>query len=176
MQKFDYKYFFGGWEFVRDCLPGLVLFVFVILAPLPWPLGDFAEIAPRIILTTSFFFLLVRPKSLPYSFLFLLGLIADFLQGNPIGLQSLLWIILAWLTLNLRKYVLNKSFLAQWGLLLPILMITLLIEAGLVFLFMSQTQWVNLIFTGVSSWAILPIIAMIFSKLVGVSLAWQKKV
>jgi len=65
-------------------------------------------------LISVFFWCCYAPGLLPNWFIFLLGLVQDSLQHIPIGLSSLLYLLLAQLIIGQRRFLVRESFLGVW--------------------------------------------------------------
>jgi rod shape-determining protein MreD len=99
-----------------------------------------------------FYFSLKRSSSLGYSFIFIAGLFNDVVNGTPIGMSSLIFLLLCGVAAYLRAITLRKSLIKDWiSFVLTILMINSLsfVIFNLFFNYEVSyiSQMVNVVFT-----------------------------
>jgi len=99
-----------------------------------------------------FYFTLKRNSSLGYSFIFIAGLFNDVVNGTPIGMSSLIFLLLCVVAAYLRAITLRVSLLKDCiSFVLTILMINLLSFVILNLFFNYEvsyiTQIINVVFT-----------------------------
>ena len=99
-----------------------------------------------------FYFSLKRSSSLGFSFVFIAGLFNDVVNGTPIGMSSLIFLLLCGVATYLRAIKLRKSLIKDWiSFVLTILMINSLsfVIFNLFFNYEVSyiSQMVNVVFT-----------------------------
>ncbi|MFK7866371.1 MAG: rod shape-determining protein MreD [Alphaproteobacteria bacterium] len=152
-------------ETIQFAMPSMVLLLVILLAPLPWPLGDFYPIAPKIPFIIIFYTRLLHPALLPSALLFMFGLIADLLNGTPFGLYAGLFVLCSFITHQTRHLVVDAGFFAWWGLLLPILCGTIVMEYMVLYIMTGVFFTLDSGFSIITSWICFPLIAILLSKL-----------
>lgn len=75
----------------------------------------FSGIVPSAAIAGVFFWSVFYPVSLPYSAIFLLGLLEDVQLGFPLGISSLLLMLLRALIIWRRRFFTQHLFWAIWG-------------------------------------------------------------
>lgn len=90
----------------------VVLFFFLNTISFSFPLTD--EMRPFFVLLIIYFWSVYRPYFLNYMLVFGLGLFFDFILNFPIGLHSLLFLIVAWLVRRQRNFFLGQSYIVLW--------------------------------------------------------------
>ena len=105
----------------------LLLVIIAILSHLPF-LAMFG-IKPEILLSSVFFFCLFPAYEFSYTYLVILGLICDVIQGTIIGISSLQFMFIAMVTIVNRKALLEQKFYIVWLTFLIILIGVLGIKA-----------------------------------------------
>ncbi|HEU5047071.1 MAG TPA: rod shape-determining protein MreD [Rickettsiales bacterium] len=72
------------------------------------------RVMPLFCMINIYYWCMVAPGSLPYLFLFFLGIAQDTLAGTPLGLSSFMDIVLAWVVINRFHTMGNVSFASVW--------------------------------------------------------------
>lgn len=99
---------------LRALIPFTLTLFLVLLTVVPWRLAGFGPITPCLALIAVFYWSIYRPDRLPYTATFLLGLIQDLLSGSPVGLTSLVLLMVQGIVISQRRFFLGKSFLVVW--------------------------------------------------------------
>ena len=90
-----------------------VLFAFFSIVPLNLP--GFAVVMPAFALMAVFHWTVYRPDLLPWSAVFVTGLLLDLLNGTPyVGLSALVLLIARAAVMGQRKYFVNRNFTIVW--------------------------------------------------------------
>lgn len=105
-QKMDYA--------ARMMLPAIVTLLLVILIQLPVGLAGLSNFPPHIAFISIYYWSVFHPGTMPYWFLFLLGLFLDALAGAPLGFSSLFFILFRFLILTQRRLLARETFFAAW--------------------------------------------------------------
>lgn len=105
-QKMDYA--------ARMTLPGLVALLLMLLFSLPIRLAGLADFTPDICLISIYYWSIFRPGTMPYWFVFLLGLVRDSIAGIALGMSSLVFILFRLFILSQQRYFARETFWANW--------------------------------------------------------------
>jgi rod shape-determining protein MreD len=112
-------------------IPTLTLLFSVILIILPYKSHNMILLMPFIGHIVIYFWTIYRPQMLPYSIIFIIGLIKDILESNVLGLSSLSFLLFKVIINTQRKHIYNNNFIVVWAgfifylsliLLLPLLL------------------------------------------------------
>lgn len=117
-------------QLIRHALPFGITMVFIGASVLVLPVPYLGGIAPMLGLVALYYWAIYRPDLLRPFFVFLLGLLNDFLHLMPIGLSALLFLALYQLVLSQRRLFIGQAFPIVWT------------GFVLVTLIASLTQWV----------------------------------
>jgi len=91
-----------------------------------------------------FYYSLKKSESLGYSYIFIAGLFNDVMVGTPIGLSSLIYLILCGAAGYLRNITLSPSLIKDWiFFLITILIINSLLFIILNFIFSYELDFFN---------------------------------
>jgi rod shape-determining protein MreD len=99
----------------RRILPsGSTLFL-LLLSLAPTRIPGFSGIAPLLVLGAVFYWAVHRPDLLPFSLSFVFGFLQDVLSGTPVGVMSLVLIVVQWAAISQRRLFAKSFLLAWWG-------------------------------------------------------------
>ena len=101
-------------QWVRQLLPAGAVLVFLLVQAIPWRLPEFAAVVPLLPLVGVYYWAVYRPELLPASVAFGLGLINDIIVGGPLGVSSLVFLMVQGMTASQRRFFHGKSFLVVW--------------------------------------------------------------
>jgi len=99
---------------IRLLLPYLFSMVLVLLSSLPVGITGLEAFRPMVVVMLIFDTTIYRPYFLGYWFLFFLGMLLDVATGQPLGLSSLILIVLRALLLSVRGKYVRVSFHIVW--------------------------------------------------------------
>ncbi len=100
---------------IIQAVPALFTLVIALLSVIPFRLLGQTEITPAFTLMSVFYWCVYSPGALPYTFLFVLGLLQDALGGTPVGMSSLLLVLMAYIIQSQRKLMGRAVFGTVWG-------------------------------------------------------------
>lgn len=81
------------------------------------------EIRPDLVIATIYYWSLYRPSMFGITYVFVLGLITDFVTGVPVGLNALGYVCVHWIVTSQRKFLVAQSYAVIWiGYILACLM------------------------------------------------------
>lgn len=104
-----------GVYLARVFAPYLVAIVLMLLIRLLADSQSFGSFVPMVGLMFTFFWTLHRPLLVPFWAVFLLGLIEDIISVGPLGLTSILLLIVVAALHDQRKFFLNRAFALSWA-------------------------------------------------------------
>lgn len=108
-------------------LPGIVTLLCIFLYTAPKYIG-IAGIMPLMQLAAIYFWGIHRPREVPYWFLFLSGILTDALQGTPLGVSSILYILFLLILLSQLKHVYKEGFILKWVFFAVLLLVIMGIQ------------------------------------------------
>lgn len=73
-----------------------------------------SRMMPMLVLISIYYWGIFNPRSLPYIFLFVLGLLQDTLAGLPLGISSFANVLFAWIVSDRAHITSNMSFKMIW--------------------------------------------------------------
>jgi rod shape-determining protein MreD len=100
--------------FARNSIPMLFAIVFVLLGALPYQIPLLGPIFPALALIVVYFWSIFRPELVPAAAVFLIGFFQDVLTGAPLGLSSLVLLVVHGVIVNQRRVFIGKSFWVAW--------------------------------------------------------------
>lgn len=94
--------------------PAMLMIALTLVSAVQLRVPGLAQFMPMFAVIGTYYWSLYRPTLIPYLFLFVLGIVQDGLQGTPIGVTSLVLIMLRALMLPQRRFFSNEAFVAVW--------------------------------------------------------------
>lgn len=101
-------------QFLKGSIPFWISLFLILLSVVPLRIAGFATVTPSLLMISVFYWSLHRPYLLPAPVVFLLGLIFDILTGAPMGLSSLMLLIVHGVALTQRQVFVGKAFVLSW--------------------------------------------------------------
>lgn len=98
----------------RNSSPVALTFLLVILAVIPLKLPGYALVAPDLMLIAVFYWVAHRPDLMPPAAIFMLAVFGDLLSGAPLGVNSLLLLLVYWAVEGQRKALRGRPFVIAW--------------------------------------------------------------
>jgi rod shape-determining protein MreD len=99
----------------RQAVPFVATLALMLLFSLPLGLLDQAALLPASALVCVFFFSLHRPAALPPPAVFVLGVVLDLLAYLPLGVGTLVLLVVCALTNRARRFLLRHGFPTHWA-------------------------------------------------------------
>jgi rod shape-determining protein MreD len=96
-------------------VPFLVSFALVVLTAVPTRLPGFAQIAPSWPMMGIFYWSIYRPDLMPFWVAFLIGVLADIVADTPLGISSLIFLMIRGIVVNQRRFFLTNAFPMSWA-------------------------------------------------------------
>ncbi len=119
-------------------VPALVTLTLVLLSTVDLHISGIERFVPLIAMISIFYWCIYWPSLLPAWFVFLLGIFQDFLYGTPLGISSLINLLLFWLVVSQRKYLIKETFWVVWAVFSFILLIFVLISSVVYSIYYEQ--------------------------------------
>ena len=94
--------------------PAVLALVLVLLAAVPLHIPGAGQIMPMFALISIYYWNTVYVGALPFTFLFLLGLLEDTLTGLPLGVSSFVNLVFALMLMRERKNFGKTMFGTMW--------------------------------------------------------------
>jgi rod shape-determining protein MreD len=112
---------------LRGSLPFVVTLFLILLSTVPTGSSGFAVVTPAFGTISAFYWSIHRPYLMSAPLVFLLGIFTDFLGGTPLGLSSLMLLLVHGIAVSQRRVFVGKAFLLTWwGYLLVAFVIALI--------------------------------------------------
>jgi rod shape-determining protein MreD len=101
---------------IRQLLPVSLVLVLILVNALPSRLPGFAAVVPLLPLIGVYYWSIYRPDLMPPAVAFGLGLLNDVIAGLPLGVSSLIYLLVQGMTASQRRFFHGKPFrIAWWG-------------------------------------------------------------
>ncbi|MGY8985696.1 MAG: rod shape-determining protein MreD [Sphingomonadales bacterium] len=151
--------------FIKRISPFLLAVFIILLVRIPVGTGVSSHMIPIIGLMYVFYWTINRRRVVPVWSIFLLGLFEDLVAGGPIGVLSILLVVVHSGLDNQRRFFVNRSFIVSWMgfsiICLGISVIYWFLEA---FHFGEFLSFLPLIIKVLSTIILYPIFGWVFGK------------
>lgn len=140
----------------QSIIPLITMLASIFIPILPYRSNVLLVLMPLLTFIVLYFWTIHRPRSLPYTTIFLLGLLKDILENSVFGLNALCLLIFNFMAKSQRKYIINRAFIVIWAgfvffltviLLLSILLVDLNTNIELYSTKIIVIQWCLTVFT-----------------------------
>ena len=98
----------------RQLTPSMLTLILVIISVVPIRILNFSTVVPLLPLMSVYHWAIFRPRLLPAYAVFLIGILQDILTGSPIGVNSLVFLLVYGAVLSQKKFFSGKSFFILW--------------------------------------------------------------
>ena len=98
----------------RQLTPSMLTLILVIISVVPIRILNFSTAVPLLPLMSVYHWAIFRPRLLPAYAVFLIGILQDILTGSPIGVNSLVFLLVYGAVLSQKKFFSGKSFFILW--------------------------------------------------------------
>ncbi len=99
---------------VRGLTPLVLTLALALLSVVPLRIPGFAPITPALTVMAVYYWGIYRPDLLPLVAVFLIGIVQDTLAGTPLGLSSLVLLVVQAVVVSQRRFFHGKTFLVEW--------------------------------------------------------------
>ncbi len=97
-------------------LPGLLSVFILIISATHLKLPGFSSFVPLFTVMAIFYWVIYAPNFFPKWFVFILGVFQDILYGTPLGISSLINVILWTIIFSQRRVLVRETFMVIWGI------------------------------------------------------------
>ena len=98
----------------RHSTPGVVTVGLTLISVVPLQLPYYGPVAPILPLMAVYYWAIHRPDLMPYTLIFAIGLIYDVLIHGPLGMHSLVFLMVHVLLARQQRLMAGRSFLVLW--------------------------------------------------------------
>lgn len=98
----------------RRLFPFALSVLLVVLSVVPLPVPGYGLVVPAFGLMAVYYWAIHRPDLLPAVAVFTLGLLEDILSGAPMGVNTLVFLLVYGVMRNQRRPFLGKPFPVMW--------------------------------------------------------------
>lgn len=98
----------------RNVTPFLMALALVVIGQLPFSLPGHASVTPFFVLMAVYYWELHRPDLLPVLAVFPIGLLQDALEGEPLGVNAFVLVMVSWIVISQQRFFKGKPFLVVW--------------------------------------------------------------
>ena len=102
-------------RWLRNLVPVVTTFLFVLAGQLPLPLPLLNDVAPAFALISLYYWVVFRPDLMPYFAVFGLGIVQDAVANAPLGMYALVYLLVQVLVLSQRRFIAGKPFWVFWS-------------------------------------------------------------
>ena len=150
---------------INRLMPTLTAVTCVIASVVPAHLPSFVTLTPAFTLMAVYYWTLHRPDLLPFAAVFGIGLLADLLEGAPLGVSPLVLLLAYALVLSQREHLLARSFTVIWMGFLALAAAAAALEWGVVSLFYGMLLDARaFVFQGVLTVAAYPVVSYLLAR------------
>jgi len=102
-------------ELARRLVPFALSVLLVLAGTLPWPVPNYADIAPSFSIMVVFFWTITRPDLMPNIAALAIGLVEDVMQGAPLGFNAMVMLIACGLARSQQPHIAGRPFALHWA-------------------------------------------------------------
>lgn len=95
-------------------IPFMTVLLLIIIMILPYNIAMIGDIMPYLTLTGVYYWSVFRARRLPIWTVFILGILQDILLGSPLGMMSLLLIVVQQVIFIQGRHFLERDFVFNW--------------------------------------------------------------
>ena len=150
---------------INRLAPVLTTLMCVMASVAPVHMPAFTAATPFFALMAIYYWTLYRPDLLPFVVVFAAGLLADMLEGAPLGVSSLTLLLAYAVVLSQREHLLMRRFAVVWLGFLAVAGLAALLQWGVVSLFYGMVLDVRaFLFQGVLTVTIYPVVSYLLTR------------
>lgn len=116
---------------LANATPFILGMLLALVPVLPYGAPELSYVMPSLTLMTVYYWAYQRPDLMPSSAVFIIGLWQDVLYGGPMGLTSLILVLVRELLVNQRRVLIGKPFMVTWMGFAMVVAGTLMLSWGL---------------------------------------------
>ncbi|HPF45523.1 MAG: rod shape-determining protein MreD [Alphaproteobacteria bacterium] len=99
---------------LKSVIPFFTVVFLIILMVLPYNMPLISDIMPYLTLIGVYYWSVFKPEYMPVSVVFAIGILQDILLGSPLGLTSLLLVVVQQFIFFQGRRFLERDFLFNW--------------------------------------------------------------
>jgi rod shape-determining protein MreD len=151
---------------INRLTPTLTAVTCVVVAVVPAHLPSFITVTPAFALMAVYYWTLHRPDLLPFAAVFVVGLLADLLEGAPLGVSPLILLLAYALVLSQREHLMMRGFTVIWVGFLVVAAAAAALQWGVASLFYGMLVDVRaFLFQGVFTVAVYPVVSYLLTRI-----------
>ena len=149
---------------INRVMPTLTAVTCVMAGVVPAHLPTFITVTPAFSLMAIYYWTLHRPDLLPFAGVFAIGLLADLLEGAPLGVSPLILLLAYALVLSQREHLLMRGFTVIWVGFLVVTAAASALQWGVASLLYGMLIDIRaFLFQGVLTVAVYPVVSYLLS-------------
>ena len=147
----------------RNAAPSAVTVMLVLLAVVPLQIPHYGSVAPLLGLIGIYYWAIHRPDLMPFSIVFVIGLLHDALTGAPLGIASFVLLLCYWMVCSQRRLLVGKSFIVVWWGFMVVAICATALEWLLFSILVGTVMPIRpILFQSLMTMAVFPAVAWIF--------------
>ncbi len=95
-------------------LAQMIIFLLFLLGLISYSISYSDAVRPYFIVICIYFWSIYRPTLLSPAYVFILGLLFDFILNYPVGLHAMLFVIVQWVIRDQRLFFLGQPYVIVW--------------------------------------------------------------
>jgi cell shape-determining protein MreD len=124
---------------------------------------DFKFFSINILYIVVYFWVLRKPESLGYGFIFLAGIISDVIIGFPLGINALTLLVIAGSAAYVRVLTVRVTLLTDWMSFIPALLLANFIYFISLYFLNYEVDYIYLLTNSIFTFIFYPILWAVFS-------------
>lgn len=153
-------------QFLRHAAPSLATFLLVLLSVTPLPIPSYGAVAPALPMIAIYYWATHRPDLLPFTVVFVAGLLLDILAGGPLGLHSFVFLICHFLVVTQRRLLVGQPFLFLWCGFVVVQLLATFLEWMAFGIYANDIQSIGpALISGMITMALFPMIAWLLLQM-----------
>ncbi len=153
-------------QFLRHAAPSLATFLLVFLSVTPLPIPSYGAVAPALPMIAIYYWATHRPDLLPFTVVFVAGLLLDILAGGPLGLHSFVFLICHFLVVTQRRLLVGQPFLFLWCGFVVVQLLATFLEWMAFGIYANDIQSIGpALISGMITMALFPMIAWLLLQM-----------
>ena len=153
-------------QFLRHAAPSLATFLLVFLSVTPLPIPSYGAVAPALPMIAIYYWARHRPDLLPFTVVFVAGLLLDILAGGPLGLHSFVFLICHFLVVTQRRLLVGQPFLFLWCGFVVVQLLATFLEWMAFGIYANDIQSIGpALISGMITMALFPMIAWLLLQM-----------
>ncbi len=146
----------------RGILPFVSTLVLILVMQLQYRLFFLDNLFPYLSLAAVYYWCIFKPRLMPVSAVFLLGLLQDIISGGPLGMMALLLLIVRIFVVRQSSRFLEREFLFNWLVFIMVALVFGLATWATASVYIKETQnlW-NALGQSIFTIAVFPVVVLL---------------